>query len=155
MKQNLIKKTFEEAVSGLNEVIFADKDLWYSYVLNLPKHLQVTYTVIVFDKQIWNGGFHQYFFNAYGQFAYITVDNLELIGAFKMADFLNKALEKVNKENYDLDYFRELIFYRRLERITDSDEELETFLAELNKRYDSCEDNLEELLGGYLEKIKD
>jgi hypothetical protein len=41
-------KYYKEAVKDLNEVIFHDKDLWYSYIINLPIYLQVVYTIITF-----------------------------------------------------------------------------------------------------------
>lgn len=89
--QEITDKYYKEAVKDLNDVVLQDKDLWYSYILHLPIHLQVTYTIIVFHQQVFNGGFHQYFFNSYGQFAYLTVDHLKLIKAFKTAEILEKA----------------------------------------------------------------
>jgi hypothetical protein len=71
--EEITDKYYKEAVTGLNETILNDIDLWYSYVINLPPHLQIVYTIVVFHQQVFSGGLHQYFFNSYGQFAYLTV----------------------------------------------------------------------------------
>lgn len=39
--EEITDKYYKEAVKGLNEVILEDKDLWYSYVINLPLHLKL------------------------------------------------------------------------------------------------------------------
>ncbi|AYN00137.1 DUF4375 domain-containing protein [Chryseobacterium sp. 3008163] len=82
--QELIEKTYLEATKGIKEDwFFSDIPYWYSYVVNLSKHLQVTYLTVVLENQVLNGGFHQYFANSYGQFAKETIDALIEIGAFK------------------------------------------------------------------------
>ncbi|UCA61443.1 DMP19 family protein [Chryseobacterium rhizoplanae] len=77
--ENIVNQTYSEAIKGLDEEILKNCDSWYNYVLNLPKIQQVVYTVVLLHWQIENGGFHQYFFNSYGQFAYLTIKNLKLI----------------------------------------------------------------------------
>jgi hypothetical protein len=39
--QEKIDKYYKEVVKDLNETILQDKELWYSYVIHLPIHLQV------------------------------------------------------------------------------------------------------------------
>jgi hypothetical protein len=92
--EEITDKYYKEAVTGLNETILNDKDLWYSYVINLPLYLQIVYTIVVFHQQVFNGGLHQYFFNSYGQFAYLTVEHLKLIKAFKTSNILERAINK-------------------------------------------------------------
>lgn len=141
---------YKKAVEGLEESTLQDKDLWYSYILNLPKHLQVTYTVIIFDQQVFNGGFHQYFFNTYGQFAYLTIDNLRLINAFKIADILEQATNLVNTDQISLNEFRRKIFDRNFPKIVDFDDELFDVLSDLDDKYYALDENLEQLLLDYL-----
>jgi galactose mutarotase-like enzyme len=141
---------YKKAVEGLNQKILENKDLWFSHILNLPEHLQVTYTIIIFDQQIFNGGFHQYFFNSYGQFAYLTIDNLRLINAVRAADILERATNLVNADQISLNEFRRKIFDRDFPKITDFDDELFDALSVLDDEYDARDENLEQLLVDYL-----
>jgi Domain of unknown function (DUF4375) len=152
MKNDEITDRFyKESVKGLNEFILKDKNLWYTYVSHLPLQLQVIYTIIVFHQQVFNGGLHQYFFNSYGQFAYLTVANLKLIKAYKTAGILEKAINQVNIDHYSIDEFREMIFKRKLDRIANFDEDLSEKLNILDNEYDSMDEDLEQLLVDYLQ----
>ncbi|MGJ1384486.1 DMP19 family protein [Sphingobacterium siyangense] len=141
---------YKKAVEKLGEATLQDKDVWYSHILNLPEHLQVTYTVIIVDQQVFNGGFHQYFFNSYGQFAYLTIDNLRLIGAFKAADILERATNLVNADQISLNEFRRKVFDRDFSKVVDFDDELFDALSALDDEYYALEENLEQLLVDYL-----
>jgi len=153
MENNIIDKTYSDAVKGLDEKILRDCDSWYSYVLNLPLSEQVAYTVALLNWQVENGGFHQYFFNSYGQFAYLTIKNLKLIGALQRADLLDTATHLVNEEYLIEETFRHLIFNRELSKIVDFDEVLFNKLNELDDKYYNMEDeNIFDLLGEYLNK---
>jgi hypothetical protein len=44
------------------------------------------------DSQVWNGGFHQFFFNSSGDFALDTLKTLYRIGANSHASLLEKAI---------------------------------------------------------------
>lgn len=149
--ENIIDKAYSEAVKGLDEKILNDCDAWYNYVLNLPKEEQVVYTVILLNWQIENGGFHQYFFNSYGQFAYLTIKNLKLIEAPQRADLLDSATHLVNEEYFTEDKFRHLIFNREFSKIVDFDDLLFDQLNELDdKYYELEEEDLMNLLENYL-----
>ena len=148
--EKIIDKYYQEAVKGLNEIVFQDKDLWYSYVIHLDSNVQVVYNVIVFHQQVLNGGLHQYFFNSYGQFAYLTVENLKLIKAFKTAEILESALSEVNIEHDDIDKFRENIFNRKNSRIVDFDNQLFDYLNDLDSKYYSLDEDIKKLLLNYL-----
>ncbi|UCA61439.1 DMP19 family protein [Chryseobacterium rhizoplanae] len=151
--ENIIDKTYSEAVKGLDEEILKNCDAWYNYVLNLPKAQQVVYTVALLNWQVENGGFHQYFFNSYGQFAYLTIKNLKLIGAPQRAELLDVATHLVNEEYLIEDTFRHLIFNRELSKITDFDEILFNKLNDLDDKYYNMEDeNILDFLEDYLNK---
>jgi len=150
--QNIIDKAYSEAVKGLNEEILDDCDVWYNYVLKLPKAQQVVYSIILFNWQIENGGFHQYFFNSYGQFAYLTINNLKLIEASQRADLLDSATHIVNEEYFIQDKFRHLIFNREFSKIVDFDEALFDKLNDLDDKYYNMEnENVFDLLQQYLD----
>ncbi|MCD6067054.1 MAG: hypothetical protein K0S33_1880 [Bacteroidetes bacterium] len=144
-KKELIDNYYKNAVKGLTEEILQDKDLWYSYVLNLPFQERIVYLVGILNQQILNGGFHQYFFNSYGQFGYLTLDILEKIGAKETANILEKALNAVNSENFSMEEFKTKVFKRQIKKIIEFDEKLGDYLNELDKEYDSSQEDLEEL----------
>lgn len=144
-------KYYANSVKGLNDKILNDKDLWYNYINDLPRNLQVTYTIIIFHDQVFNGGLHQYFFNSYGQFAYLTIENLKLIKAFEASKILEKAVEIVNSEHYNIEEFRTKIFSRKLEKITEFDDELFDLLEKLDDEYYNLDEDLEQLLIDYLQ----
>ncbi|WP_126652436.1 DMP19 family protein [Chryseobacterium aureum] len=149
--QNIIDKAYSEAVKGLDEEILNDCDAWYNYVLKLPKTQQVVYTIILFNWQIENGGFHQYFINSYGQFSYLTIKNLKLIEAPQRADLLDSATHLVNEEYFIEDKFRHLIFNREFSKIVDFDDLLFDQLNELDdKYYDLEQEDIMNLLENYL-----
>jgi len=149
--EEITDKYYKEAVTRLNEIILNDKDLWYSYVINLPLHLQIVYTIVVFHHQVFNGGLHQYFFNSYGQFAYLTVEHLKLIKAFKTSNILERAIQEVNIEELNVNEFRANVFNRELDKVANFDEELCASLELLDIEYDDLNENLEQLLVDYLE----
>ncbi|MDQ1161343.1 hypothetical protein QE422_001711 [Chryseobacterium sp. SORGH_AS 447] len=148
--EEITSKYYADSVKGLNSKILNDKDLWYNYVINLPQNLQVTYTILIFHQQVFNGGLHQYFFNSYGQFAYLTIEYLKLIKAYQASKILEKAVEVVNSEKYSIDEFRTKIFNRKLDKITDFDDELWHLLEKLDDEYDNLDEDLEQLLVDYL-----
>lgn len=145
----IIEVYYRKAVEGLTENILDDQDIWYSYVINLPDELQITYTVDIFQQQVLNGGFHQYFFNSYGQFAYLTIEHLLSIQAIKSASILQRAVDEVNSERLSLNNFRKKIFNRELDRIVDFDEDLIDYLEKLDDEYDNTEEDLEQLIIDY------
>lgn len=153
--ENIIDKIYSEAVKGLDEEILKNCDAWYNYVLNLPKGQQVVYTITLLNWQIENGGFHQYFFNSYGQFAYLTIKNLKLIGIPQRAGLLDAATHLVNEEYLIEDTFRHLIFNRELSKIVGFDEILFNKLNDLDDKYYNMEDeNIFDFLEDYLHKIE-
>ncbi|MDQ1162553.1 hypothetical protein QE422_002921 [Chryseobacterium sp. SORGH_AS 447] len=149
--EEISSKYYANSVKGLNDKILNDKDLWYDYINDLPQNLQVTYTIIIYHEQVFNGGLHQYFFNSYGQFAYLTIENLKLIKAFEASKILEKAVEIVNSEHYDIEEFRTRIFSRKLEKITEFDDEIFDSLEKLDDEYYDLDEDLEQLLVDYLQ----
>lgn len=149
--KDIINDTYNQSVVGLEEILTKDIGMWYERITHLPEPQQVTYTVLLFNNQVMNGGLHQYFFNGYGQFAYLTLINLREIGASKSAEILNKAIKEVNEENLPNEVFRDRILYRRLSKIAGHDEGLSGVLDKLDTEYYSIDDeDLEQLLGDYL-----
>lgn len=116
-----------------------------------PKQ-QIVYSIFVFHNQVKNGGLHQYFFNSYGQFCFLTINNLKKNGALERVSILERALSEVNKDKFDEDYFRELVFYRKICRVTDFEQYLMNFLDDLDTKYYEIEnEDIEKLMTNFLE----
>ncbi len=147
----IIEREYEEAVKGLNKEWFYSRDgHWYDYITSLPLKLKITYLIVVFHNQVFNGGLHQYFVNGYGQFAKETIDALIEIKAIKKAEVLSAAYKIVNVKNYNYKSFRKNLLERKIDELFVSDD-LVIPLDDLdNKYYDTETEDLVELLSNYL-----
>jgi len=151
--ESRIEKEYNEAVKALTQEILENNNSWYEYVLNLPITQQVVYTIVIFHSQVVNGGFHQFFFNSYGQFAYLVLKNLRSIYGIKRAKLLEEALRQVNSVNLPENVFRELVFNRKLSRIVDFEKVLFDYLNNLdNEYYEVPGEDINELLEKYLKE---
>jgi hypothetical protein len=151
----IVQKAYSEAVKGIKDEWLIDEEAeWYNYIVSLPVPLQTTYMVVVLYNQVFNGGFHQYFVNRYGQFAAETIEALIRIKANKKAGLLKQALEFVNSDRDTDEVFRKRLLDNELPSldISDDDEAFD-FLEELGDKYDDMEqeEELLELLAAYLE----
>lgn len=147
----LIEEKYTKAVKGIKEEWFNEPNTkWYEYVIGLPSQLQVCYLIVVFHNQVFNGGFHQYFVNGYGQFAKETINALAIIGALKKADLLEEALKIVNFENYSDNTFRKKLLEKQIPQLFSKDNLFEP-LDNLDNSYYTVEnEDIEQLLGNYL-----
>lgn len=152
-QEELIDKKFNESVQGIDDKMLSNQEDWYTYVLNLPIHLRVVYTIAILHQQVFNGGFHQYFLNGYGLFGYLTLDSLKVINAHFIMNLLNKVLGEVNIEGFDVEEFRRKVFKKEFDKIVNFDDELSDFLERCDDEYYETEEDLSELLGQYLESV--
>lgn len=151
--QQLIEQTYLESTSGIKEEWFVSAiPHWYSYVINLPAHLKVTYLTVILENQVLNGGFHQYFANGYGQFSKETIDALIEIGAFKKSNLVDKALNIVQGEMESDEEFRRKLLNKTIEQLFDGDDLFETLEKLDDLYYDVEDEHISELLGEYLSK---
>lgn len=151
MGSNLVESAYEKAVLGIDQALLvAPYPVWYSHVMNLPLPERLTYVVVVFHNQVFNGGFHQYFFNSYGQFAFEAISCLQLIKAFPQAAILSRATEQLKLKEPNSEMLIAKIASRELSCIVDFEEETSEYLDKLDTEYYACDENLEQLLGSFL-----
>lgn len=150
MEEKLIHEHYQEAVAGINKELLENYEQWYYYVLNLPEKLQVVYTIVLFHQQVFNGGVHQYFFNSYGQFCFLTVQNLKKIKAFDTAKILEIAISYINSKGLLEDDFRKKIYTRTMKPIVDFEEPLFEKLDNLDDEYYDSEEDLTRLVYDFL-----
>lgn len=153
--QELIEKKYLESTKGIKEQwFFSDVPHWYSYIINLPVHLQVTYLTVVLENQVLNGGFHQYFANSYGQFAKETIEALIEIGAFKKSNLLDKSLHIVQDASMSDVEFRKELMNKTLKKLY-VDDDLYDPLEKLDDMYyDIDDEDISDLLSSYLKKYE-
>lgn len=151
--QELIEKIYLESTKGIKEEWFVSElPHWYSYVINLPTHLQITYLTVVLENQVLNGGFHQYFANSYGQFARETINALVELGAFKKSNLLDSALHLIQDVSMSDQEFRDKLVNKTLAKLF-KEEDLYDPLEELdNSYYDIEDEDIADLLADYLTK---
>ncbi|WP_347066691.1 DUF4375 domain-containing protein [Flavobacterium sp. WV_118_3] len=149
----LIEEKYAEAVKGIKEKEEWSNEpntKWYKYIIGLPVQLQICYLIVVFHNQIFNGGFHQYFVNGYGQFAKETIDALKTIGALKKAELLEEALKIVNSESYSDETFRKKLLGKQISQLFSKDDLFESLDNLDNIYYTDENEDIERLLGNYL-----
>ena len=148
---DLLTTTYHRAVAGLTEqILLAPYPSWYAYVNGLPLPERLTYCVLVFDWQVGNGGFHQYFWNGYGQFAYETAGDLTLLGAAPRAGLLRRALTCLEAEEPVPDRLRAKVNARALPGLNDFAEPLTTNLDRLTDAYYAEPPDLDERINTFL-----
>lgn len=117
----------------------------------MPLHLQITYLITVLHNQVLNGGFHQYFVNGYGQFAYETVKALEAIGALKRANLLQCAITEVNNDGLDNKFFRKALLEKTIDRLFIGDDLFEPLSKLDDSYYEIDDEDISQLLSNYLQ----
>ncbi|MCQ4142277.1 DUF4375 domain-containing protein [Chryseobacterium sp. EO14] len=152
--REIIEKFYLQSTKGMKDEWFvSDIPYWYSYIVNLPLHLQTTYLTVILESQVFNGGFDQYFVNGYGQFAKETIDALIEIGAFKKSNLLEKAFNLVKDDTISNDEFRKQLLNKTLKRLFNEDILNESFRKLDDTYYDIEDENVEDLLADYLRKV--
>jgi len=148
---DIIEIKYTEAVQGIKEEWLVNtNNNWYEYVIKLPIKTQIVYLVIVLHNQVFNGGFHQYFVNGYGQFAKETINALIKIGAIKKANLLQLAFAKVNINNNAPEIFRSQLIKKEIKPLFEGDDLYEP-LDKLDSEYYLQEDeDIVQLLNRYL-----
>ena len=150
-KSALIEKFYLDASKGIKATWLENSSTkWYDYISDLPVQLKNTYIIVVLHNQVFNGGFHQYFVNGYGQFAQETITALLDIGALKRSSLLKQAYEIVNSNRIPARTFRKQLLDKQIKPLFITDE-LYGPLDELdNEYYNVIDEEIEELLYNYL-----
>jgi len=127
---------------------------WYDYIVSLPERFQITYLVVIYHNQVFNGGHDQWFINHYGQFASETIRSLKLIGADRKADLLKEAFTLVNHKNDPDKIFRSKVLANHPELMRALDF-VSLRLNEIDSAYYATEndEDIQTLLGSYLAKV--
>lgn len=138
---------------SINNIIELDNYIceicsWGENIDKLNKAQRDFYFNQTLEREVNNGGFYLYFLNSSGKFAHETVESLIAIGADKTAKKLQDAIDQlpggtVPKDNAE----RQLLLLQ-------ISNELKAILNQLDQRFFSYDDNLNELNLDYVRKNK-
>ena len=102
------------------------------------------------EAQVNNGGFHQYFFNFGGNFAYETVDALTAIGAKQTAEILKNAIDAFRCEIPGDWHDRQDLLLSK-----ETDDDFEDILNDCDAKFHEYNDDLNDLNYQYIMKNKE
>jgi hypothetical protein len=105
---------------------------------------EVVDLIDMLEGEVNNGGFHQFFYNSAGDKTFETIQALEIVGAFKMAEIVKRAAQIFPSGMLPKDRFKRqailLKLYPKAEAFRDLDEEFYDYpdkLADLVAKYKS------------------
>jgi hypothetical protein len=109
----------------------------------------MVYVIVKLNQAVTNGGFAEFYETSFGVFSPEIIHVLNEIKAVETAKIVSSTLPVVNPTGLLDDIYKELVF-----KIQPSNEQREQLYAH-DVRYDQLQDqeNLEDLLGEYLQKI--
>ena len=93
--ENLLQVVFD----NLSEKQPADDEKEYETVLSWNKSRQAIYMIWVWEAEVNNGGYNQFYFNLSGQFYKHLPEALRLVGANKFAELTERANKTFEREN--------------------------------------------------------
>lgn len=108
-----------------------------SVVDALPPGIRAVYTTWLVDLEVNNGGFNQFFFNPYGEFAGVALASYELLGAEDYAAIMRAAIATREAER---DRMAQYYDAHTLEAFSES--YTHTELGELDQRYYALGDGI-------------
>jgi hypothetical protein len=122
---------------------------WYQAVQGLTGPEKMVYVVVKLNQTVTNGGFAEFYETSFGIFAPEIIHVLNEIKAVATAEIVSSSLPVVNPMGLLDDAYKALVFNLELS------EQQRTQLYAQDIRYDQLQDheNLEDLLGAYLQEI--
>ncbi|MEP2023204.1 DUF4375 domain-containing protein [Reichenbachiella sp.] len=145
----LISRLYSSADQQLENLDF-DRERWspwYQAVQGLAGPEKLVYVIVKLNQTVTNGGFSEFYESSHGVFAPEIVHALNEIKAVASAEIVTDSLPIVNPTGLLDEAYKAFVFNIQL-----SEQQREQLYA-LDVRYDGLQDeeNLEDLLGGYLQ----
>ena len=147
----LISRLYSSANQQLEDANFDIESWsqWYQVVQLLTVPEKMVYLVVKLNQTVTNGGFTEFYENSFGVFSPEIIHVLKEIKAIKTAEIINSSLSVVNPTGLLDDTYKALVFNIELT------EEQRAQLYTQDIKYDQLHDqeNLEDLLGNYLQEV--
>ncbi len=133
-----------------------EKNYEYESICELQLPLRVFHFVDLFEREVNNGGFLQFFTNPSGLFIEETKKALILINASKTVELIDKALQCVIKHNQTLDKLRRPLLHLKLHEIFTTNDlyannEMLSDLSTIDMEFYKSEEFINTLLMEYFE----
>lgn len=147
----LISRLYSSADYQLEDAEF-DSDNWsewYQVVQGLTGPEKMVYVIVKLNQTVTNGGFAEFYENSFGVFAPEIIHALNEIKAVQTAEIVSRSLTVVNPKGLLDEAYKAFVFKIQLS------EQLRAQLYSQDVGYDQLHDqeNLEDLLGAYLQEI--
>ena len=147
----LISRLYSSANDQLENASFDIESWkeWYQVVQKLTDPEKMVYVIVKLNQAVTNGGFAQFYETSFGIFAPEIIHVFNEIKAIESANIVSSTLPVVNPSGLLDDAYKELAF-----KIKPSEQQREQLYAH-DVRYDQLQDqeNLEDLLGNYLQEL--
>ena len=147
----LISRLYNSANQHLEDANFDINNWseWYQVVQRLTGPEKMVYVIVKLNQTVTNGGFAEFYEKNIGIFAPEIVHALNLIKATGTAEIVDSSLPVVNPSGLLDDEYKSFVFNIQLS------EEQKAKLYSQDVLYDQLHgvENLEGLLGGYLQAI--
>ncbi|MFT4526527.1 MAG: hypothetical protein ACI9FU_001427 [Granulosicoccus sp.] len=147
----LISRLFSSANQQLEDANFDIESWsqWYSVVQDLTGPEKMVYVIVKLNQTVTNGGFAEFYETSFGVFAPEIIHALNEINAVATADIVSSSLPVINPTGLLDAAYKAFVFNIQLS------EQQRAQLYSHDVRYDQLQDheNLEDLLGGYLQGI--
>lgn len=147
--RTLISQLYSAAEVQIEETPY-DMDSWsewYAAVQGLNTPEKMVWIIVKMNQTVTNGGFTEFYESSFGVFAPEIIYVLNEIKATASADIVASTLPVVNPSDLLDNDFKDLVFNMKVSE----EQRLQLFAQDM--RYDQLQDveNLEDLLGGYLQ----
>lgn len=147
----LISRLYSSANQQLADTDFDVENWseWYKVVQGLTGPEKMVYVIVKLNQTVTSGGFVNFYESSHGIFAPEIIHVLNEIKAVASAEIVSSSLPVVNPAGLLDDDYKELVFKIQL---TDKQKKQ---LFDQDVLYDQLQDqeNLEDLLGNYLQEI--
>ena len=147
----LIGRLYSSANDQLEDASFDIESWkeWYQVVQKLTDPEKMVYVIIKLNQAVTNGGFSEFYETSHGIFAPEIIHVLNEIKAPESANIVSNSLPIVNPTGLLDNDFKELVFKPQLTEQQRAD------LYSCDIKYDQLQDqeNLEDLLGNYLQEL--
>ncbi len=147
----LISRLYSSADRQLEDANFDTENWsqWYEVVKGLTGPEKMVYVVVKLNQTVTSGGFAKFYESSFGIFAPEIIHVLNEIKAVATAEIVSSSLPVVNPTGLLDDAYKALVFNIKLS------EQQRAQLYSQDILYDQLEghENLEDLLGNYLQEI--
>lgn len=147
----LISRLYSSADQQLEDANFDNESWsqWYEVVQGFTGPEKMVYVIVKLNQTVTAGGFAKFYKSSFGIFAPEIIHAMNEIKAVATAEIVSNSLSIVNPKGLLDEAYKEFVFKIQLS------EQQQKQLSSLDLRYDQLQDheNLEDLLGGYLQEI--